>query len=126
MGIVDLDRVSFGAQAVDEIDDLAVAQIRHVFLECKPKHKDAAAAFATAFAAYGPRDRVCHIAAHAVIDPPASEDHLRVMAEALGEMGKIERIDPDAMPADEARCEGQEVPLRGGSRKHVVDREPEL
>jgi predicted RNA methylase len=40
--------------------------------------------------------------AHAVIDAPAGENHLGMMAERLGAMREIVGIDADAMTADEA------------------------
>ena len=50
--------------------------------------------------------------AHAVVDPPAGQDHLGVVAQALGLGGQVVGIDADAVAADQARRERQEVPLR--------------
>ena len=64
--------------------------------------------------------------AHAVVDAAAGEDHLGVIAGLLGAMRQVVRIDADAVAADQARRERQEVPFgaRGGQHVGGVDAEP--
>ncbi len=64
-------------------------------------------------------------AAHAVVDAPAGQDHLRVIAGRLGPRGQIIGVDADAMSADEPRRERQKIPFRGGRRQHLAGRNAE-
>ena len=61
-----------------------------------------------------------HIGAHAVVDSPPGEDHLGVVAEFLRLVGEIVGIDADAMPADQAGTERQEIPLGAGGLEHFL------
>ena len=63
--------------------------------------------------------------AHAVVDAPAGEDHLRMIAGLLGAERQVIRIDADAVAADQARLERQEIPFgrRGGQHVAGVDAE---
>ena len=56
--------------------------------------------------------------AHAVVDAAAGEDHLRVVAEHVGLVREVVRIDADAVAADQAGAERQEVPLGAGGLQH--------
>ena len=58
--------------------------------------------------------------AHAVVDPPAGQDHLGMVAQALGLGGEVVGVDADAVAADQARRERQEVPL--GRRRPAARR----
>ena len=57
---------------------------------------------------------------HAVIDPPARMDDMRVIAYFLGLVGDIEWIDADAMASDQARPKRKEVPLGAGSFQDIL------
>ena len=57
--------------------------------------------------------------AHAVVDAPAGQDHLRVVAEHLRLVRQVVRVDADAVAADQARAERQEVPLGAGRLQHL-------
>ena len=57
--------------------------------------------------------------AHVVVDAAAGEDHLGLVAELLGLHRQVVRVDADAVAADEARLELQEVPLGAGGGEHV-------
>ena len=59
------------------------------------------------------------VLAHAVVDAPPGEDHLRVIAERVGLVRQVVRVDADAVAADEARTKRQEVPLRSGGLEHL-------
>ena len=60
-----------------------------------------------------------NISAHVVVDAPAGQDDLRVIADRLRLVGQVVRIDADAVAADQARPERQEVPLGAGGLQHV-------
>jgi hypothetical protein len=51
---------------------------------------------------------------HRVVDRPAGQDHLRVVAELLGLVDQVVGVDRDAVAADEAGAVVVEVPLRPG------------
>ena len=72
------------------------------------------------------RHAVGDVDAHAVVDPPAGMDDLRVVADLLGLVRDVEGVDADAVAADQAGPEGQEVPLGAGRLQHVlgVDAQP--
>ena len=55
---------------------------------------------------------------HAVVDAAAGQDHLRVVADHLGLVRQVVRVDADAVAAHQARAERQEVPLRAGGLQH--------
>jgi hypothetical protein len=46
------------------------------------------------------------------------QDHFRVVADFLGLVGQIIGIDADAMAADQARPERQEIPLGAGGEQY--------
>src|SRR5256885_6257426 len=54
------------------------------------------------------------------------EDHLRFVAQLLGKMAEIIRIDPDAVPADKTRLEAEEVPFGPCRGEHVPHRHADL
>ena len=53
--------------------------------------------------------------AYVVVQVPAREDDLRVMADLLGLIGEVIGVHTDAMPPAEPGAKGEEVPL--GSRR---------
>src|SRR6476620_8373774 len=96
---------------MDNVDDTRVAYIGAIFLECEPEHVD--------IGALDRRTRLDQLLdrllgdelAHAVVDAPAGENDLRMVPELVSHMRQIVGIDADAMPADQSRPKGQEVPL---------------
>ena len=56
--------------------------------------------------------------AHAVVDAPPRQDHLRVIADHVGLVGQVIRVDADAVAADQAGPERQEIPLGAGRLQH--------
>ncbi len=65
------------------------------------------------------------VIAHAVVDATAGEDDLGLVAGGLGAGGEVVGIDADAVAADQAGAEVEEVPLGAGGVQHVVDGEAE-
>jgi hypothetical protein len=61
-----------------------------------------------------------HVATHAVVDAAPGQDHLRVVADLLRLVGQVVRIHADAVAADQARPERQEVPLGAGGFQHLA------
>jgi UDP-N-acetyl-D-galactosamine dehydrogenase len=63
---------------------------------------------------------------HAVVEPATSQDDLWVVADLLGLVGQIIGVDTDAVSTDQARTEGEEVPLATGCLQHLlgVDAKP--
>ena len=57
---------------------------------------------------------------HVVVEAPAREDHLRVVADLLRLVRQVVRVHADAVPADQARAERQEVPLGAGGLQHLL------
>ena len=57
--------------------------------------------------------------AHAVVDAPARENHLRVIAQHLCLVRQVVRVDADAVAADQAGPKRQEVPLRARRLQHL-------
>src|SRR5260221_9018336 len=54
-----------------------------------------------------------------VVDAPTRENHVGVVPSFWGPMGKVIRIDPYAVPADQARHEIEEGPFRAGRCHHI-------
>ena len=104
-----LDAPAF--QFAHQIGDLAVADVRAVFLEGDALHADRAARDVDAVPQHQPDHIAGGVARHVVVDPAPGEDDLRVIADLFRLVGQIVRVNADAMPADHARAEGQEVPL---------------
>ncbi len=61
-----------------------------------------------------------HERADPVVDAAARQDDLRLVAQLLGLAGQVVRIDADAVAADQAGREAQEVPLGAGRLEHVL------
>ena len=59
-------------------------------------------------------------AAHAVVDAPAGENHLRVVADLLGFVGQVVGVHADAVAAHQAGAERQEVPFGAGGFQHFL------
>ena len=58
--------------------------------------------------------------AHAVVDAPAGQNDLGMIAGLLGAIGQIIGIDADAVAADESRLERQEIPFGPRRGQHVA------
>ena len=89
-----------------------------VFLECQSQHVDARALDLRAVADHVLDGLLGDELAHAVVDASPRQDHLRVIADLVGLVGEVVGVDADAVPADQAGPEGQEVPLGAGGLQH--------
>jgi len=103
-----------GLQFLDQIGDLGVAQVGAVFLEGEAEDDDFGAFHRTAVVDHAFHGLLRDVGGHAVVDLAAGEDDLRVVTEHLGFMGEVIGVDADAVAADQAGTERQEVPLGAG------------
>src|SRR6185503_3160495 len=105
-------------QLLDDVNDTRVAYVRTIFLEREAEDVDV-----------GTLDRRTRLdqlldrllgdeLAHAVVDAPAGENDLGMVAELVGHVRQIVGIDADTMAADQARPKGQEVPFGSGRLEH--------
>ena len=113
-GIVDIHDRAVGLQFLHDIHDPRVAHVGAVFLERDAKHQDLRLRQAHAPLHHEADDLGRHVQSHVVVDAPARQDHLRVVAHLLGLVGQVVGIDADAVAADQAGPERQEVPLGAG------------
>ena len=117
-GIVDphLDAVFF--QLPDEIHHLGVAQVGNVLFESDPQNGD-----------FGPADAFIgfekeldrplgYIFAHVVVNPPARQNHFRVVPQGLGLKCQVVGVYADAMAPHQPGLKGQKVPLGCGRFQH--------
>src|SRR6266436_4919361 len=88
-------------ETADEVDDLGIAHVRAVLLEGQAHDQNAAADNGKALLHHQPGDAVGDMASHAVVDASAGQDHLGVIADLLGAMSQVVRVDADTMAADE-------------------------
>ena len=111
---MDENRCSERLQFADHVDDAGVADVRAILLEGETEHDHGLAVHLEA-----PQDHALDglfgdVLPHAVIDFPARENDLRVIAQGHGLVGEVVGVHADAMPAHEAGAKGQEVPFRAG------------
>ena len=110
-GVIDGDvEVVFFERAVD-VDDLGVAYVGAVLLESEAEDQDVGMEDLDAFLEHQFDGLRGDVFAHAVVDAAAGEDDLGVVAVALGALGEVVWVHADAVAADEARAEGEKVPL---------------
>ena len=117
--VVHIDADAVFAQGVDDVHHPGVAQVRAVFLEGQAEDEDAAVADADAALQHELDHRLRDVGAHAVVDAPAGEDDLGVVANGDGLVGEIVGVDADAVTADQAGAEGQEVPFAAGGFQYL-------
>ena len=100
------------------VHDLAVADVGAVFLEGDAENADLAARGVHALLQHQLDGISRHVARHVVVDAAAGQNDLRVVADGLGLVGEVVGIDANAMAADQAGAEGQEVPFAAGGFEH--------
>ena len=116
VGHEDLDAV--GPQLMDDVDDLGVAQVAAILLECQTQHVDLGALDVAARCDHQLDGLFGDELAHAIVDAPAGQDDLRVVAQHFGLVRQVVGVHADAVPADQAGLEAQEVPLGSCSFQH--------
>ncbi len=106
-------------QVVDDARHLGVAVVGAVFLEGKAQYQHAQVSLQQALAAHQADELVDHVLAHAVVDAAAGQDHFRMVADLFRLVGQVIGINADAVPADQARADGHEVPLGARGLQHL-------
>ena len=101
-GVVNIDADAVLAQGVDDVHHPGIAQVRAVFLEGQAEDQDPAVADADAALQHELDDGFGDVGAHAIVDAPAGEDDLGVVADGDGLVGEIVGVDTDAVAADQA------------------------
>ena len=107
------------AQLVDDIDDTGIAQVRAVLLERQAHDQYPGILHMDASLGQALDQLIGHVGAHAVIDTAAGQDDLGMVANLLRLVGQIVGVHADAVPAHQARTEGQEVPFGAGRFQHL-------
>jgi len=108
--------VQFG----DDVHHPGIAQVRAILLERKPQDQH----FGLGGGNFALRHQFDHplrdVAAHAVVDPAAGEDNLRVIPDLLRLVGEVVRIHADAVATDQTRPKRQEVPFAARRFQHFM------
>src|SRR5579871_5086572 len=102
--IVQLNRDPEILKLTHDIDNPRIANVGYVLLECDPEHSDKGLTVPRASHNI-PRDSVRHIDAHSVIHSAPGMNDMRMIADFLRFVGDVERIDADAMSANQTRTE---------------------
>ena len=110
-GVVDGDVEVVFLQGFDDVNDFGVANVGAVFFEGEAEHEDVAAEYLDAFFEHEFDDAVGNVGAHAVVHAAAGQDDFGVVAVALGALGEVVGVNANAVAADEAGFEGEEVPF---------------
>lgn len=119
-GVEDGDVEVIFLEGFHNVDNLGVAYVGAVLLECKSHHKNMAAEYLYAFLEHQFDGLVGNIFAHAVVHAASGEDDLGVIAVALCALRKIVWVDSDAVSTDQSRLERQEVPLGRSCFENVL------
>src|SRR6185312_2525306 len=111
------------AKLADDIDHLRIANVRDVLLEGNAEHGH------DRLLGRGrlehPRALARDVRAHHVIDAAPRKNDLRKIAGLLCPVRQVIRVDADAVPADQARLKGLEVPFGPSRRQYVPGVDPE-
>ncbi len=105
-------------QLFHQVGDLGISQVGAVFFEGEAEDDDFGALDCVAVVDDAFDGLLRDVGGHAVVDAAASEDDLRVVAEHFGFVGEVVGIDADAVAANQAGAERQEVPFGAGGLQH--------
>lgn len=120
LGIVDVDTATEFLKLADDVDGAGIAQVGAVFLECDPKQQHTGAFDPEALADHALDNTLGDMRSHVVVEPTAGQNDLGMIADLLGFLCEVVRIDADAMTADQTGLERQKVPLGAGRGKDIV------
>jgi len=124
-GVVNVDPGAETAKFGHHVYDAGIAQIRTVFLEGETQHQDGSVHHIKTATEHEFDDLAGNVGAHAVVDATAGEDHFRVASDFLGLVSEVVGVDADAVAADEAGPEREEVPFAAGGGQDGVGVEAE-
>src|ERR1051325_1105808 len=110
---INVDTVAL--QLADHVDYARISQIRYVLLERQSEHVDLRALDLAAAGDHLFYRLLGDVLAHVVVDAPAGEDDLRVIADHFRLVRQVIRIDADAVSADQTGTKREKVPF--GSRR---------
>ena len=119
-GVPDINDRAILRQFLNDIDHPGVADIRRVFLERQAHHQHSRPLGRDAAADHFLDQLAGDIAAHAVVDAAARQDHLGPVAQRLGLVGQVVGIDPDTVAPHQAGPEVQEIPLGRRRVEHLL------
>ena len=108
------------AELAQDVGHLAVADIVAVLLEVRPRTPTRAPFTVMSASMSSLTTLLGDVRPHVVVDAAPGEDDLRLVAELLGLHREVVRVDPDAVTADQARPEPEEVPLRARGGEDVA------
>ena len=105
-------------QLADDVDDVRIADVRHVLLERQSQHRDTRCARAAVLQQRRMHSRATRSPTASLIRRPARMT--RDDSRPFGPMRQVVGIDADAVPADQSRGERQEIPFGCRRRQHVT------
>ena len=117
--VVHLDVEAVILELANDVDDARIAHIGDILLEGEPQDRHHRAACADAAPDQGLHGLPGNVRTHCVVDAPARKDDFRLVADHRRLVRQVVGVDADAVSADEAGREGQEVPLGAGRGEHV-------
>src|SRR6185503_17475987 len=100
-------------------DNPRVANIGAVFFKSQPEYVDPRALDLRTIVDHVLDGLLGDELAHAVVNTPARQDHLRVIADHVGFMSQVIRVHADAVSTDQTRTKWQEIPFCAGSLQYV-------
>ena len=110
-GIVHLHRDPESLKLAHDVDHLPVADIGNVLLEREAKNRHACLAAVPAVALHDHSDALAgYSSPHRIVHSPAGENDLWMVSRPLCSMCQVVRIDADAVTADQAGREAEEIP----------------
>jgi len=113
-------------QVGDDVVYLLLRMSGHVFFESQTEDYHGGALDWFAYVSDALDDHLAHMDRHGIVDLASRENHLRLIAELLGAVGEIVRIDADAMSTDEAGVILVEIPFCARRRQDFLGVEPEM
>src|SRR5690606_10920445 len=108
-GVVDVDVDVVFAQLAHNVHHARIAQVGAVFFEGQAHDQYLGALDLDAAFGHGLDQLRHHIAAHGIVQAAPGQDDLGVITDGLRLVGQVIGIHADAMPADQAGTERQEV-----------------
>ncbi len=113
-------------QCFDQREHLGIAGIGTIFFKRHAEHIRGRSRCGDSLLSHEFQGLACHKMRHAVVDAPTGKNDLGLIADHLGFVGQVVRVNADAVPADKARLERQEIPLAARRIEHItgIDVEP--
>ena len=110
-GVVDGDVEVVFLQCFDYINHLGVAHVGAVFLEGESEDNDVAAEYLDAFFEHELDDAISNVGTHSIVHAASGKDDFGIVTVALCTLSEVVWIDSNAVTANEAGLEWEEVPF---------------